>query len=211
MKKVILFDIDHTIIDTRKLRKYTKDSLIKAALIKPSILNTIEKKYSDSLTELNQFEPNNYLKYISKFTHASFSTLQVASYGRDDLYKKSLFSNTVKVLKSLSRSYFLGIFSEGDKNYQISKLVKASIIQYFNTNYIFIDKNKLSSRIIRNLPDQAVIIDDDKKILEALLEKTDIVPMWFTHNVGVSPNFQKISSLEQIESILNIYYSGKTF
>ena len=59
----------------------------------------------------------------------------------------------------------------------MSKLVKASIIRYFNVNYMYIGKNKLSPKIIEKLPAKAVIIDNDKRILEDRLEKIDIVPI----------------------------------
>lgn len=202
MKKVILFDIDHTLVDTKKLRKYTKDSLIKSSLIRPGIFNAIEDRYIKRLNRFNRFEPNDYLKYISKHTHVSFSALQAASYGRNDIYKHSLFPHTVNVLQSLAKNYVLGIFSEGDKDYQLSKLIKASIIRYFHADYIFIGKNKLSSRIIKNIPSQSVIIDNDRKILETLSKKRDIVPIWLTNDAERGSDMQTITGIEQIEDVL---------
>ncbi len=67
---------------------------------------------------------------------------------------------------------------------------------------MYIGKNKLSPKIIEKLPTKAVIIDNDKRILEDCLEKIDIVPIWFTQSVRGSQNMKKITSLDQIENIL---------
>lgn len=103
-----------------------------------------------------------------------------------DIFKKSNlkqyknYNEVEKVLKNLSEKLDLGIFSEGEKDFQEKKLEKTGIRKYFNKNdvYILQGKNLNIKEVFKKYKEDSVFLVDDK--LTILSEVKILCPFVFT-------------------------------
>lgn len=103
-----------------------------------------------------------------------------------DIFKKSNlkeyknYNEVKKVLKSFSEKLDLGIFSEGEKDFQEKKLENTGIKEYFNKNDIYIlqGKNLSIKKVFKKYEKNSVFLVDDK--LTILSEVKTLCPFVFT-------------------------------
>jgi len=80
------------------------------------------------------------------------------------LKKHSVYNEVNDVLTKLSRIAILGIFSEGDLEFQENKLLKTGIQKHFDKDYIHIaeKKEEILKKIIQKYINNRVFLVDDK-------------------------------------------------
>ena len=160
MKGVILFDIDHTLIDTVRVKVLTVKNLALKLNISQRLLKKIVREYTDSLKTSTDFNPDNYLSTISKHFAKNKDELSEVFFDRAT-YSMSLFPEIQNVLAKLSTSTRLGVFSEGFVDFQTRKLILSDIYKYFDKKLIFISKRKMLPGSLKKLPPKSVIIEDN--------------------------------------------------
>ena len=88
-----------------------------------------------------------------------------------DLFKKSdlsdyqLYEEIEKSLETLSRVSELGIFSEGENDFQRAKLEKTKLLRFFKNNehiHIMVNKSSELKRVLSSYVNSDVYIIDDK-------------------------------------------------
>ena len=137
-KPIILFDIDHTLIDTNKLKKQTSAALISTIGINKKLLADAENRYIKNLSHPHDFRPSSYIKQLSQYFRVEKEILNDIFFKKSELYKKSLYPEIKTALGFLSKKANLGIFSEGGKKFQTAKITLSEIKDYFNKKIIFI-------------------------------------------------------------------------
>lgn len=109
-----------------------------------------------------------------------------------DTFKKSGLTHyesypEVKLLLStLSKKARLGIFSEGELNFQKEKLRKLGILQYFELDSVFIFENKQEhvAEIFGSMDDNTYVVDDKKEVLNMIHEiNKAIKTIWMKRGV----------------------------
>jgi len=206
MKKIILFDIDRTLIDTDQL----KDQLFRHLT---KLLNISFKEFEDAKIEYMKtlptyqkgqksspdFDYKKFLQHMCQSCQADFKKVEGAFYQKDDIYRDALFTDTVSTLKALFQKRQLGIFSEGFPEYQVNKLTQSRILKYFDHDLSFIDRDKLTSEMFEKLPERVTIVDDHLPILEVISQKTSHLPIWLNRkNSQKDPQIKTIHTLKDL-------------
>jgi len=187
----LLFDIDHTLIDTNKLRQLISAELIKALNIQRQEFEEAEIKYTKRLNYKNDFNPQDYLTVLSIELEAEFRVLSSIFFEKESLYRRSLYHETSKVIELLSKSFRLGIFSEGFTSFQSLKLSNSGINRYFDKGLKYIFRRKLSPESISKLSKPVVVIDDSREVVEALCSEKEIVPVWLNRKDDTNHSYIK--------------------
>lgn len=116
------------------------------------------------------------MKYLNKPTilfDIDYTIFNTPLLKQSDLQNYSLFPEVTKILDLLKENFILGIFSEGDREFQISKLKKTNIWHFFNPEDIFIEtkKHTLIMEIEEKYRDKPLVVVDDKLTVLADLKK----------------------------------------
>ena len=96
------------------------------------------------------------------------------------LKKHSVYDEVHSVLENLSKVAELGIFSEGETDFQKTKLNKTDIKKYFKKKYVHIALNKKDEirNILNKYSNKQLFLVDDK--LTILYELKRVLPSIFT-------------------------------
>lgn len=138
-----------------------------------------------------------------------------------DILKKSnlsefkLYDESINVLENLSKYATLGIFSQGDTDFQMRKLRKSKIIEHFLKENIHIVSDKhLSIQYIldKYVHEQMYLVDDKLFVLQAAKAyMPSIYTIWIRRGQyaekqkpieGFTPDLA-INTLDELQSIFN--------
>lgn len=144
MKPIILFGIDYTLINTSRLRELVESANCLHLRIDQNIYRELIGEYVAGLASNIEFSPRNYVRFLENKLHKQIpvNDLLANYFSNPDLYRNSLYLETLSVLNVLSEHYSLGIFSEGVKEFQIAKIELSGIVQYLNLDLVFIYPDK---------------------------------------------------------------------
>lgn len=208
IKRIILFDIDHTLINTDKFRNNFLDKF-KKLNIKENIIKKVNTEYINKLKTTSEYSPARHLSYLKEYlSQAIIKKLDNSLFKRKELYKNILYTDVLSALPFLSRKYALGIFSEGDLDFQYTKLIKTGIKKFFKKNYFFIFKNKSERKNIYLLPSNSIIVDNDLFILKTVNNTRKDLSMILMNRNNIIYSSNKIKSINSLDllsrSILDI-------
>jgi len=198
MENIILFDVDGTLIDTSKLKNLRYRSLIKKIKISEKDHIEATQNYVKSLKSSTDFNPETYLKMLSGYCKTEFASLAEIYYDRR-LYSECLFPDVLKVLEVLNKNYKLGIFSEGYKKFQNKKLFLSGIHDYFHKDNKYIFRRKTLDKNLIRIPKDAVIVDNNKEVMEILYSKGFRRLYWV--NRKDNKNHKKIQTVFDLTSL----------
>jgi FMN phosphatase YigB (HAD superfamily) len=220
---IILFDIDHTIIDTDKLRSHLIEEIIAVtkAIIKCTTgdvaygILVVEEK----MVKSNQrFLMNDLIENLGTYFKSERLKFELANVlSSPDIFSSCLYPDTRLILERLTQHFQTGIFSSGDVFFQKMKLRASGIEPYFRPEHINIMESTSSN--IPKIVDKykrfkLAIVDDRASVIEQARQlRGDIIGIWvdrqkFKHerptNTEFSPHFQ-VKDLQSIPQIFNIY------
>ncbi|MEK7611402.1 MAG: hypothetical protein AAB486_03480 [Patescibacteria group bacterium] len=116
-----------------------------------------------------------------------------------DLYRRSLYPDTLPSLAKLQASHRLGIFTEGFRKFQLTKLKLSGLLPLFNRDLTFIHRRKLTPTAIKRLPKGAIIVDDNLEVVETLLKFPYVTPVWLNRkDKKKHPQIRAIRSLTEL-------------
>jgi len=189
--------MDRTIYDTKSSGEKISQCLAEISQKTVEEIKKIQIDYTSGLESSTDFDPDEFLKEVEKETKVDLETLNQAFFSSKNfvLYPEA----KEKLNKLLNEGYSLGIFSEGVYEWQMKKLILTGIINYFDKNFIFIGRRKLSEDFIKKLPDGATIIDDKKEVVEKLGALGRFRVIWINRI-----NDETISGVKTIKSLLEI-------
>jgi FMN phosphatase YigB (HAD superfamily) len=201
MKPIILFDFDSTLFNVSALKVAIYHNLAKKLNLSNEEFKQKKDKYVASLSDQN-FVPKTFVEHISQRENVDELVNEIFQTNVD--YSEYLYPESLEILQQLSKSYTLGIFSEGDPDWQMEKIVKTKILSYFDQEYVFVHQNKTTKEALDLLPEGSFIIDDKPKIIEKLSTKTNITPIWLQRHNHDKPLVDSITihSLTEIPSLL---------
>ncbi len=175
--QIILFDLDHTVHSPHKFRELYKAKLLSNLSIKDEEFEKARLDYDATLKKRTFFHPHKYTAHLAKHLGHKHSELK-KHYYHDLNFEKSIFEETKEVLEPLSKTHKLGVYSEGYKSAQIRKIKKGKVQQFFDPALLFIFFNKRTKRVLDLLPKNAVIVDDNPDVINILLQRADLIPVW---------------------------------
>lgn len=195
-----MFDIDRTLLDTQKFKILFPRIFSKELDIEERDFETAELGYLSSLESSTDFYHIDYLSFLSRKLRVPLSNLK-RIYLDKNLFKKSLFKDTITVLEKLHRKYTLGIFSEGIESFQVLKLKKSGIYKFFDPKQIFIFRRKLETENLQKLLKGAFIVDDKEEVIKALLDYGGFEPVWL--NFKSDKKLSGVLTIRRLGDLLN--------
>lgn len=191
-KKIILIDIDHTLINSRYLLNDAK-AFFKKFFIEYHLEIESEKFWKIYLSIMNNESQELRLslrtvfsKFISEMNlneEITWSNFRKIYQNLD--YENAKIKQSACYLEKLRTSAILGIFSEGDRWYQLLKLQKSGLFHFFNNKHLHIYKNKL--RNLAKIPAGVIIADDSERIEAGIKEmRNDIMFVKIEKDVGIT-------------------------
>ena len=202
MKPVLLFDVDLTLFNTEKFKAAYPKSIASHFKISHDQFLIIGNEYRASLKKHTDYNISDYLKSISKRFNLPLYELKQICFSPENF--ACLYPDTLPTLSILSSKYRLGIFSEGFKIFQTTKLKLSGIYHLFNPELIYIFRRKTTSASLAKLPRNSTIIDDNLKVIESLLaskltSSRNLKPIWLNRkNHPVHPGVHTINSLASL-------------
>jgi len=194
-RKIILFDWDDTLFSKIEYKKRLRSSLAKICETSEGEIFKFEEKYFDNLKRSDDFQIDNFVEIFGK---KFGKKIELEDFNSDKLkiYSGALFPETISVLESLKNNFDLGIYSQGFVNLQKVKVKSSGIENFFDEEFIFIDRNKLNSNLVEKLPNGAIIVDDKKEVVEKLktLNRFDVI--WINRNTD-----EKIEGVTTIKNL----------
>ena len=142
---------------------------------------------------------------------------------RTDLFKQSglsehkIYEEVIEVLESLKKIAILGIFSEGDLEFQNQKLVKTDIKKYFKEIHTHIVLHKLEEikKVFEKYRKNKIFLIDDK--LSILNDLKKFMPLcfgiwikrgWYAQNQKPIPGFQPDAQVDNLHQVVKIIRSN---
>lgn len=206
-RKPILFDIDRTIFDPEKLLQGIDRKMMNVYKTEEGEIFEEYKEYRKELKNSIDFEPDEFIKRISKTTNQSFKEIHKIYYD-SEIWKKAVYPETNEVLKKLKElEYPLGIYSEKFVYYQMAKLQLTGLINSFNPKWIFIGEEKSSDKFIKNLPQGATIVEDKFEIVEKLHKENRFDLIVWINRKNEKRNIKGIACLPNLRKLPNLLES----
>ncbi len=192
-KKIILFDIDGTLIEPHEITSGVYKQIFEETKISKDEIFKIKEEYKSTLERGSDFSPDDLIDYLSKSLNVEITNNPFLN---KIYYKNALYPEVKKTLEELNKNFILGIFSEGLKNYQENKIYLSGLGDFFNEDFIFIGRRKLDDNFLEKLPEGAIIIDDKKEVVEKLKSLNRFKVVWINRN-----NDEKMDGVATIHNL----------
>ncbi|MFA6184836.1 MAG: hypothetical protein WCT51_02765 [Candidatus Shapirobacteria bacterium] len=202
-KELILFDWDDTLFSKVEYKKNLRSSLARICKVSKEEIFDFEEKYFENLNKSDDFKIDD---FVESFGQKFDKKIELEDFSSDKLgiYSKALFPETISVLKSLKNNFDIGIYSQGFSSLQIIKIKSSGIGEFFNKNFIYINRDKLNADFLAKLPDGAIIIDDKKEVVEKLNNLNRFSIVWVNRkNDEQLDGVVTIKNLEELIDLVN--------
>lgn len=205
MGDIILFDIDYTLLNVLISKENCKSKLSKFLNASIEDFSVVEKGYVQKDTGFTDFNPQEYIGYISKKYNVSTQDVSKVFFDEEN-FKNTPYQEVVPLLETLSKNYRLGIFSEGFEEFQLLKLHKSGLLPYFDQEITLIFRRKLTQKSLDLLPKGCFVVDDNYFVIEALCEAGSFKPVWLNRKTKEKhPNCETVFDLTNLKEVLGGY------
>lgn len=196
-KKIILFDIDDTLIDVHPMAKNFYQKI--ADTIGSSLEEIVKAKeeYKNTLEKYSDYHPNELMEFIHRIFKVD-EEKKTNPFIEEKYYRDALFPEVKSVFGRLKKDYLLGIFSEGFDDYQGRKI--SPLIDLLDKDQIFISRRKLDNSFLEKLPKGAIIIDDRKEVVEKLRDFGGFKVFWLDRK----NEQEKIDGITKIKDLIEL-------
>lgn len=163
--KNLLFDIDHTLLNTTAMARNLVLMVAQETGLEKEKVEMCQDEYISQLKEITYFD---FIEFIHILPVDSNKKDTVKNQYLNETRIYSKYPNVDKVLNDLYKArYKIGIFSEGTPQFQENKLKNLKIDNLLDPALIFITQNKRSHEYIKSLP-PAIIVDDNIDVCNLL-------------------------------------------
>lgn len=144
-----------------------------------------------------------------------YTLFDTAFFKESGLSEHKIYEEVINVLENLSKIAILGIFSEGNINFQIRKLKETNIEKYFDKDNTHIVLNKLDElkEIFQRYKDRKFFFVDDKLTILSDAKKAfpDVFTIWvkrgpFAKMQKPIPDFNPDAQVEGLREIISIIH-----
>lgn len=190
-KKIILFDIDGTLVDASLIGDMVYRKIGEVSGLDERKIREIKDEFRLKVTGYNITD---LVDYIAQKSGINLTSLKIFL-DSESIYNTYIYDDAQDVLSELSQDNNLGIFSDGDFNYQNKKI--SSIKEFFQDGLIFITIGKLMNGFLEKVSNGAMIVDDDRNILEKLKQlRPDLELVWINRK-----DEEKMEGIKTIRSL----------
>lgn len=199
-KKIILFDWDDTLFSKNLYKNNLITNLARVCEITKEEALKTDDEYFNNLKKSSEFKIENFLntfeyKFGNKINMDDFNTDKL------EIYSKSLFNETIEVLEKMKDEYTLGVYTQGFESLQRLKMKFSGIENYFDKDFIFINRDKTRPEVIVKLPTGAMVIDDKKEVIETLRKlRMDLDLVWI--NRKDDDHFDGALTIKSLEELI---------
>lgn len=215
MQKIVLFDIDYTLIDVSYFHKNFYKKLSKIISIDESKIRELsikiitevveEKKYLDIdiylIRLLNSFGKSNYKKKTEELLFNS------------GFFKDSFYDDVEETLEALKKFTRIGIFSHGDYKFQWAKIEQSGFKDYFEKDISYIKNVKMDFLPFlkkKHLNDKLYLVDDNPSIIDGAKKfMPSIFTIWikrgeFKNSAKEIENYKPDATVDNLSKIVEI-------
>ena len=201
MKKdhLYLFDLDGTLFDPSIFLQIILHRYAEQFVSDERVLLQVAKAYRGQLEKGSDFDPAHFLDLVSDKIHAPIEKLTNIFWHETTAYTQAVFLDVFPVLEVLQkRNIQLGIFSEGQLEYQKQKLSQSGLMKFFDQASLHIFQRKLLQDNLSLLPKESVVIDNQKDIV-LTLQKNKIETIWINRKSEEKlVDMQTINTLQEL-------------
>lgn len=198
------FDIDKTLIDTKKMLEHIQMSVGQVGVSK-QLFESVIATYLSSLESKTFFDPEEVIQMLMIESPSVQQEQLSEAFWKPENFSLALFPEVIPVLNTLAPSVYLGIFSQGVLSWQEKKLTLAGLDTFFPKETRIIETNKLSEESLARLPERAVIVDDKEEVVEHLRRmRPDLKVFRVDHSLEHQQEIGTISSLSEIVTLLKL-------
>lgn len=203
--KLVLLDFDGTLFDTFHFRTIIRKNLANLAGVEIGRIDEIDNLYSQHGGHGIKFDPNLYCAFVGDVLKiAPYMLLQEFTYNKEP-YVESLFPDVLTTLRSLQEKGIpLGIFSEGNINFQRLKIDYSGLSPFIHSKHIYLYENKLDNALTKYLTADAVIVDNKIDVVDELSNR-GLEVIWINRLTNdVHPLSKTITSLVELDKLIRI-------
>lgn len=208
----ILFDIDRTLFDTAKFVNLVLEEISRSLRVSRAEVEKVYRGYWSEF-EATDHLPQNFSQYTAKqFQVDSLSSDEVKQlvldiFNREDLYRDSVFSEAPDVISSMkNKGWKVGFFTEGNIDFQNSKLTYSELRKLAPDEMIFVFEEKTAPEALAVLPEGCVIVDDKLRVVVAMISEGRRAVWLNSQKQAESTQVPQIESLLQLPDLLSGWY-----
>lgn len=205
MRKIIFFDIDGTLFDVSFFINLLHKRLIDRFDLTDQDIMKLQILYAEVKKENGYFLPSSFLSKIMKhFPSVDEKGLEEIFYSID-LFEKSVYKDT-PVIKSLANLAVLGVFSQGEENFQKRKIAFLKGLLNDSDIYIFPNKFNQIKQVFGKYDGYEVfLVDDNIDLLirvKSVYSNISTVLIDRDGRFGDNKDITKIKNLNELNSII---------
>ncbi len=156
MPKTVLFDLDGTLWNPRKLVTLFGEALHRSYRLSSGDHTAFLAEYLSTLADSTHFSPDSYIVFLcarlrDRGVPVEERELAATFFDRAS-FVSALYPEVLPVLEKLQKDTSLGIFSQGFSDFQLMKLQLSGIFSFFEIEKLFISSDKLDPTYRRVLP-----------------------------------------------------------
>lgn len=200
-KRIILFDIDETLFDVWKFKDKIEQILADRLKQTKKTIADLDKLYWAEGGTVKSF-PKKFIDFISKRFSVNSKDLLDITFGNSEIYNECLYDDICNTLRILKKNYVLGIYTEGDIDFQRKKIYYTGLSKFIDLRYIFIASDKWTREILSSLPEKATIVDDRlDKLLSINIDKYEFELIWI--NRKNKKRDKKVKTINSLKKLLD--------
>lgn len=182
MTDTILFDLDGTLFDVKKLfDQYLKPELSTVLNVSYPDFDEVSNGYWQLQEHQHIFNVDDYLAYLVYKYRVGPETLK-PTFEKVEHYQQCIYADVLETLTHFkTKNWHLGIFSEGDADFQRRKLTSSGLMSWFEPELVFITLQKTETEFMAKLP-AAVVVEDKVRIITALKAASQLEAVWLNRD-----------------------------
>jgi len=198
MGNLLLLDIDGTLFDAEEFGRLIRKSFIKILNIDEEELISANADYYSELESPSDFDPRGISEFLAARYNYEKAALDRVFWEEDEIFKNSLFEESINVVGALSKTRTLGVFSQGNEDLQKRKITASGLEKYFNSDYMFFHRRKTSDDAIELLPKESTVVDDNHDVVTKI--GPFVKAIWI--NRRTEDNDPKIKTIHNLKELL---------
>ena len=164
-KKIVLIDLDQTLIDTEKIKK-DRDVLLRRFGVPRGVITSARKRMDGKL-----FHPDILFDHIRRLTGGKYYTPAMKNLYNTlfSKYETYNFPGVSPFLATLSRRYELVLLSYGHRHFQLKKFRQTRLGKFFKEAVVTsnLHKKKDLASFFKKHRSDVLLIDDSKSVISA--------------------------------------------